>query len=98
MDAMQVVNEVLALIGYLLRGLGFLVIGFGLARFAMEAFNKAAWQVQIALALGFFGLLIALTDFSTAGSAGSFALGAGIAFLLANMPKKGEEDQAAKKK
>ena len=46
--------------------------------------------MQIALALGFFGLLIGLTDFASAGSAGAFALGAGISMLTLNKPK--EED------
>lgn len=92
-----IVNEVFALIGYLIRGLGFLAAGYGLARFALEAYYKANWQVQIALALGFFGLLIALTKFSTAGSSGMFALGAGVAFLLATRTDKGEGDKQAKK-
>ena len=93
-----IVNEIFYLFGFLVRGLGFLVVGFGLARFTKEAYSKASWQLQMALALGFFGLLIALTEFSSAGAVGAFALGAGIAFLLSNMPKKGGEEEAAKKK
>ena len=92
-----IINEIFALLGYLVRGLGFLVVGFGLARFALDAFQKTAWQVQISLALGFFGLLIALTKFSTAGSAGAFALGAGIAILLSTRAEKSNEEGAAKK-
>lgn len=92
------IDDIFYLIGHLVRGLGFLVIGYGLARFAMDAFNKTVWQVQIALALGFFGLLIALTKFSSAGSAGAFALGAGIAFLLSTRAEKAEGDEAAKKR
>jgi hypothetical protein len=91
-----IVNDIFALLGFLIRGLGFLLVGYGLARFAVDAFKKAVWQVQIALALGFFGLLIALTRFSTAGSAGAFALGAGIAFLLSTRPEKSEEEAASK--
>ena len=73
-----VLTDIINLIGYLLRAAGFLVIGLALGRFLLEQYRKAVWQVQIALALGFFGLLIGLTDFASAGSAGAFALGAGI--------------------
>ena len=73
-----VLTDIINLIGYLLRAAGFLVVGLALGRFLLEQYRKAVWQVQIALALGFFGLLIGLTDFASAGSAGAFALGAGI--------------------
>ncbi len=92
------IDDIFYMLGFLLRALGFLVVGYGLARFTLEAFTKAVWQVQIALALGFFGLLIALTDFSSAGSAGAFALGAGIAMLMSTRAANAEEDGAAKKK
>ncbi len=85
-----VLTDIINLIGYLLRAAGFLVIGLALGRFLLEQYRKAVWQVQIALALGFFGLLIGLTDFASAGSAGAFALGAGISMLTLNKPK--EED------
>ena len=90
------VNAIFALLGFLLRALGFLLFGFGGGRFMVDAFQKASWQLQIALALGFFGLLIGLTDFSSPGSAGAFALGAGIAFLMSGMPKK-KDDEGMKK-
>lgn len=93
-----VVTDILSVFGFLLRALGFLVAGYGLGRFALDAYNKGNWQVQIALALGFFGLLIGLTDFSSPGSAGAFALGAGIAFVMSSMPKKAEAaDEDVKK-
>ena len=71
--------------------------GFALGRFTLDAYHKANWQLQIALALGFFGLLIGLTDFASPGSVGSFALGAGVAFLMASMPKKSDDPDAGKK-
>lgn len=83
--------DVFAFLGFLLRALGFLVAGLALGRFLFDNFKNVAWQVQIALALGFFGLLIGLTDFSTPGSAGAFALGAGGAFFMSMMPQKAEE-------
>lgn len=86
-----IIGDVTHFLGFLLRALGFLVFGFAAGRFVFDAFNKSEWQVKIALALGFFGLLIALTDFSTAGSAGAFALGAGAAYFMSMMPKKAED-------
>jgi len=88
-----IVNEIFGFLGFLLRAFGFLVFGFGAARFALGAFEKAGWQLQIALSLGLFGLLIGLTDFASAGSAGAFALGAGIAFFLSGRKAEGEEEK-----
>ncbi len=93
-----IVTDVLSVFGFLLRALGFLVAGYGLGRFALDAYNKGGWQVQIALALGFFGLLIGLTDFSSPGSAGAFALGAGVAFVMSTMPPKPEKPSEDAKK
>jgi hypothetical protein len=90
--------EVLSIIGYMIRALGFIVLGFGVGRFTMDAYKKAVWQVQIALAVGFFGLLVGLTNYSSAGSMGMFALGAGVAILLSGMAKKEEESEDSKNK
>lgn len=94
----NIVNEIFSLLGFLLRALGFLVIGYGLGRFTLDAYKKANWQLQIALALGFFGLLIGITDFASAGSAGAFALGAGAAFVMPGMPKKDDDNEEEDKK
>jgi hypothetical protein len=90
-----VVSEIFSFLGFLLRAVGFLLFGYAVGRFVLDSYAKAAWQLQIALLLGFFGLLVGLTDFSSPGSAGSFALGAGIALFMANMPGK---DEVAQKK
>ncbi len=89
-------SSFLSVFGFLIRALGFLVLGFALARFTMDAYKKAVWQVQAALALGFFGLLVGLTNYSSAGSMGTFALGAGAAILMAVMPKKEEAEETKK--
>jgi hypothetical protein len=89
----NLVYDIFSLLGFLLRTLGFLVIGFGLARFTLDSYKKAVWQLQIALVLGFFGLLIAITDFASAGSAGAFALGAGAAFVMPGNRKKEDDDE-----
>jgi len=91
----SIVSEIFSFLGFLLRAFGFLLVGFGGGRFVLDAYQKANWQLQIALVLGSFALLIGLTKFSTPGSAGAFALGAGIAFIISGMAKKkedGEED------
>lgn len=89
-------SSFLSVVGFLVRALGFLLLGFAVARFTMDAYKKAVWQVQAALALGFFGLLVGLTNYSSAGSMGTFALGAGAAILMAVMPKKEESEETKK--
>jgi hypothetical protein len=86
-------DGILVVLGFLLRALGFLIFGFAIGRFVLDAYQRANWQLQIALALGLFGLLIGLTDFASPGSSGAFALGAGVALIMASMnkTKDGEE-------
>jgi hypothetical protein len=93
---MEDFTSVLSVVGYVLRALGFIVLGFGVGRFTMDAYKKAVWQVQIALAVGFFALLVGLTHYSSPGSMGTFALGAGAALLMSMMPKK-EDGEDSKK-
>ncbi|HCR71267.1 MAG TPA: hypothetical protein DIW23_07485 [Anaerolineae bacterium] len=85
---MEDFQQVLSVVGFVIRALGFIVLGFALGRFTMDAYKNAAWQVQIALAVGFFALLVGLTNYSSPGSMGTFALGAGAAILMSFMPKK----------
>jgi len=85
--------DILSVLGILIRAVGFLIFGLGVARFTLDAYNKANWQTQIALALGFFGLLIGLTDFASPGSSGMYALGAGIALVMKMSPKKNEDEE-----
>jgi len=95
---MNQVAEILSIIGYVIRALGFIVLGYGVGRFTMDAYKKAVWQVQIALAVGFFGLLVGLTNYASAGSMGTFAIGAGAAIILSGMTKKEEETEESKNK
>jgi hypothetical protein len=87
-----IVNDIFGFLGFLLRALGFLVAGFAIGRFVFESYKESEWQVKIALALGLFGLLVGLTNFSSPGSAGAFALGAGGAYLMSMMPAKSASD------
>ncbi|MCC6501442.1 MAG: hypothetical protein IT313_14335 [Anaerolineales bacterium] len=93
-----IIAELLGLVGYLVRVLGFLLFGFAAGRFVLDQFKNAAWQVQVALALGFFGLAAALTNYATPGASGAFALGGGVALIAANMPKRGDDEESSKKK
>jgi len=85
-------TEVLSVVGFVIRALGFALLGFAVARFTMDSYKKAVWQVQIALAVGFFFLLVGLTNYSSPGSMGTFALGAGIAMFMASSPKKEDDN------
>ncbi|MFN8388224.1 MAG: hypothetical protein U0V48_08465 [Anaerolineales bacterium] len=93
-----IVNELLGLVGILLRVLGFLLFGYAIGKFVLDQFKNVGWQVQVALALGFFGLAAAFTNYATPGASGAFALGGAVAFLMANMPKKKEDEESNKKK
>lgn len=100
---MGTIQQVLSILGLIIRAIGFLLLGFGMARFTLDAYYKAVWQVQVALAVGFFLLLIGLTHYSSPASMGMFAIGAGAALMMQFMGKKEgsiEEDHAkeAKKK
>ena len=91
-DFFTILNDIFSIFGYLIRTAGFLLVGLGLGRFFLANYPKSNWQLQMALALGLFGLIIALTVFSSAGSAGAFALGAGIAFLTVKKEEAPEAD------
>lgn len=87
-----IVTDIFGFLGFLLRALGFLVAGVAVGRLVFDSFKTSEWQVKIALALGFFGLLIGLTDFASPGSAGAFALGAGGAYFMSMMPAKSKDE------
>ncbi|MBL8088707.1 MAG: hypothetical protein KF758_00905 [Anaerolineales bacterium] len=94
---MENFQQVLSVVGFVIRAIGFIVLGFAVGRFTMDAYKKAVWQVQIALAVGFFALLVGLTNYSSAGSMGTFALGAGVALIMSFMPPKKDNDEDSKK-
>ncbi len=88
--------DILDLLGALLRLIGFLVFGFGLGWFVLDAYRKDNWQLQVAALLGFVFAAVGLAKYLSAGSLGMFALGAGGAMLMWGMSKdkkKDEEDE-----
>ncbi|MDI6770533.1 MAG: hypothetical protein QMD04_12785 [Anaerolineales bacterium] len=92
-----IVYEILDLFSALFRLLGMLVFGLGAGWFVLEMFRKGqqAWQLQIALFLGFAGLAVAAMYFLAPGGLGAFAIGAGAAMLVWGMkkPKKEEKEE-----
>jgi len=88
----SIISDIFSFLGFLVRAFGFLLFGFGSGRFVLDAFQKANWQLQAVLVFSFFALLLGLTKFSSPGSAGAFALGAGIAFFMSGMGKKKDDD------
>ena len=92
----SIVTDIFGFLGYLISFLGLLVFGFASGRFALDAFHKAGWQVQVALVLTLFGTLVGLVNYASPGSAGAFALGSGIAFFLSGVPKKKDEEEQPK--
>jgi hypothetical protein len=94
----SVVSDILDVLGALIRLVGMLALGYGVARFALDMYRKGiqAWQLQAAIFLGFVGLVAALANFTGAASLGGFALGAGAALLMGMNPKKEEKTEATK--
>jgi len=92
----SIVNDLFALFGFLASFLGFLIVGVGIGRFVLDNYKASEWQVRIALALGFFGLLIGIAGFTSPGSSGAFALGSGLVFLTALMPRKTASEEESK--
>jgi hypothetical protein len=87
--------EVLNILGFLMRLAGMIVLGVAFSFFTVEIFKKGlqVWMVQVALYLGFIGLVIALSTFTSPGTLGAFGLGAGAALLFKLGFNKGENKE-----
>lgn len=93
---------VITILGGLFRFLGMLAAGVGLAWFALDVYKKSAasWYLLMALVLGLFGLVIAMTVFLAPGALGGFGLGLGGGLLLFGLlpgRKKDDDDEDDKK-
>jgi hypothetical protein len=87
--------DLVSFIGGILRVVGLGVFGVAASWFTLHAFQQPErrWQLQTAVFLGFL-LFSALTlQFASAGGAGAFVLGAGIALLY--WGKKSDEEPEA---
>lgn len=88
-----VLFDVLDLLGAILRLIGLLVLGLGLGWFALDAYRKESWQMQVAAFLGLVFAAVGLAKFLSAGALGMFALGAGGALLMWGMSKGKKKDE-----
>lgn len=90
-----IIFDVLNVFGALIRLVGMLALGYGVARLALDMYQKGiqAWQLQAVIFLGVIGVIIALADFTSAASLGGFGLGAGAALLMGLNPKKEEKTE-----
>ena len=88
----------ISLLGGLLRFVGMLLLGLGAGWLTLEFMRKTqqAWQLQIALFLGFVGLLVAMVRFSTPASIGGFGIGVGVAMFIWGMPRAKPKDEMEK--
>jgi hypothetical protein len=86
-----IIFDVLNVFGALTRLLGLVVLGYGVARFALDLYRKGSqtWQLQALVFLGFVGLIGALANFTSAAGLGGFGLGAGAALLMGLNAKDG---------
>ncbi len=93
----QMIIDILAI---LFRFIGILAFGFGAGWLVFQAYQKGAWQVQIAALLGLLGTIVGLADFTSAGALGAFGLGAGGAIILFGLPRRagGSGETEVKKK
>jgi membrane protein DedA with SNARE-associated domain len=94
-----VIYDLLNILGFAVRVGGMIVLGVAFSFFTVEFFKKGqqVWMVQVAIFLGFIGLVIALSTFTSPGALGAFALGAGggLLYKLA-MPKGEKKDEEEK--
>jgi len=74
-----IIYELFNIFGFAIRVGGMIVLGVAMSYLTVEFYRKGqqVWMLQIALFLGFIGLVIALSTFTSPGSLGAFALGAG---------------------
>jgi len=84
--------DIFDMAGAFLRLIGFFVFGLGLGWFALDAYRKENWQLQITAFLGIILAAIGLAKLLSPGSLGMFALGAGGALLMWGMSKDKKKD------
>jgi hypothetical protein len=91
-----------SLLGGLIRMVGMLLLGLGVGWLTLEFLRNAqqAWQLQIAVFLGFVGLLVGMVHFSYPAALGGFGIGVGVALFFWGVPRakpKDEPEKPAKK-
>lgn len=95
-------QQVLELLGYVLRVIGLIVFGLGAGWLTARVFRgeSGGWQLQVAAFLGLLGTFALVGHWIAGGGAiGGFGLGAGAGLLIWGlMPSRSADDSSAKKK
>jgi hypothetical protein len=89
------IQEILQLIGVIVRALGALVFGVGVGWFTLQAleWNRDHWQFAVAAYLGLLGTFALIGHWTSgAGTLGGFGLGAGLALLIWGMRGRGSSE------
>lgn len=87
-------QQLIYIVGTLIRPIGGLVLGVATGWITATTFLDAEkeWQLKIAIFLGLLGAFVTLNIYSGAGTAGFFAIGAGVAVIVFGLrsmqPKK----------
>jgi amino acid permease len=89
------VQLVLDILGALVRFVGLLAFGVGMGWLVLEFFRKGqqAWQLQIAIFLGFVVLVIAAASTLAPAALGGFGIGLAVAFFIWGFPKKKKNEE-----
>ena len=82
------------LLGALIHFVGLLLLGVAAGWLTLEFLRKAqqAWQLQIAIYLGFALLAYGMTRILSPASGGGFGIGIGLAMLFWGLPRKEKKD------
>lgn len=93
-----IIYDLLSTLGYLIRATGMLIFGFAFSLLTVEFYKRGqqVWMLQIAIFLGFVGLVIALSTFTSPASFGSFGFGVGAGLLYFLMFKKNDKKEEEK--
>jgi NhaP-type Na+/H+ or K+/H+ antiporter len=84
-----IVFDIINLLSAILRLIGMAVLGLTIGWLSLDLLRKAqAWQLQIAIFLGFIALAFAAMRFLAPAALGAFGIGVGVAIFLWGMPKK----------
>ena len=85
-----IIYDLLNILGFAIRVGGMIVLGVAMSYFTVEFYRKGqqVWMVQVALFLGFIGLVIALSTFTSPAYIGSFGFGAGTGLLIYHLGLK----------
>ncbi|HBX68563.1 MAG TPA: hypothetical protein DEH25_04055 [Chloroflexi bacterium] len=88
--------DFLTFLSQLILLFGLLVFGVAAGWFTLYAFRDRPWQLQIAVFLGFFLLVAALSFSTSASGVGAFTFGSGAALLFWGLKNTREPDDENK--